>query len=93
MLALFKQATKSALSLLGEGAFLRGTEPCKVNIEHGVQLTGSDDMVVVSRSVATIDADLDPKVGDSLTHPDGNFVLDVLMEDKGAYRRFVVLKV
>lgn len=90
MLSLFKTATKSALSLLGESSFLRGIEPCKVNIEHGVQLTGTDDMVVVSRSVATIDSDLAPKVGDALTHPDGNYVLDVLMEDKGAFQRFVV---
>ena len=90
MLSLFKTATKSALSLLGESSFLRGTVPCKVNIEHGVQLTGIDDMIVVSRSVATIDSDLAPKVGDALTHPDGNYVLDVLMEDKGAFQRFVV---
>lgn len=90
MLSLFKTATKSALSLLGESSFLRGTVPCKVNIEHGVQLTGTDDMIVVSRSVATIDSDLTPKVGDALTHPDGNYVLDVLMEDKGAFQRFVV---
>ena len=90
MLSLFKTATKSALSLLGESSFLRETVPCKVNIEHGVQLTGTDDMVVVSRSVATIDSDLAPKVGDTLTHPDGNYVLDVLMEDKGVFVRFVV---
>lgn len=90
MLSLFKTATKSALSLLGESSFLRGTVSCKVNIEHGVQLTGTDDMIVVSRSVATIDSDLTPKVGDALTHPDGNYVLDVLMEDKGAFQRFVV---
>ena len=90
MLSLFKTATKSALSLLGESSFLRDTVPCKVNIEHGVQLTGTDDMIVVSRSVATIDSDLTPKVGDALTHPDGNYVLDVLMEDKGAFQRFVV---
>jgi hypothetical protein len=88
----FRQATKAALSLLGEGSLLRGTVSCKVNIEHGVQLTGYDDNVVVTRSVATIDSEVDPKVGDTLTHPDGNFKLDTLLEDKGAFRRFMLLR-
>lgn len=93
MLDLFKRATKSALSLLGESAFLRGTVPCKVNIEHGVQFAGMDDNVLVDRDVATIDSDLNPKVGDTLTHPDGNFVLDTKIEDRGAFSRFIVRKV
>lgn len=92
MLNLFKQATKSALTLLGEGSFLRGSVPCQVNIEYGVQLTGIDDNMVVDKDVATIDSDVNPKVGDTLTHPDGTFVLDVKLEDKGAFRRFVLRK-
>ena len=92
MLDVFRQATKVALSALGEGSLLRGTVSCNVNIEHGVQLTGYDDNVVVTRSVATIDAEHNPKVGDTLTHPDGNFKLDVLLEDKGSFRRFMLLK-
>jgi hypothetical protein len=93
MLPLFSRATKSALALLGEGSFLRGVESCKVNIEHGVQLAGTDDNMVVDKDVATIDSDMNPKVGDSLSHPDGNFILDVLLEDRGAFKRFIVLKV
>lgn len=100
---LLKQATKSALALLGEGSLLRGNVPCRVSIEHGVQVTGFDnasagttytqgDYMVVDKDVATIDADLTPKVGDSLSHPDGNFVLDALLEDKGVYRRFILRK-
>lgn len=93
MLSLFKQATKSALSLLGESAFLRGDVPCQVNVEHGVQLAGYEEGVVVERDVAQIDADVLPEVGDTLTHPDGTYTLDRLLEDKGAFKRFVLLKV
>lgn len=92
MLPLFSRATKSALALLGEGAFLRTGEPCKVNIEHGVQLAGTDDNMVVDKDVATIDSEMNPKVGDTLSHPDGEFVLDALLEDKGSFKRFVVRK-
>lgn len=92
MLDIFSKATKAALSALGEGSLLRGTVSCKVNIEHGVQLTGLDDSVVVNRSVATIGAEHNPRVGDTLTHPDGTFKLDVLLDDRGPFRRFVLLK-
>jgi hypothetical protein len=98
MLNLFARATKSALSLLGESALLRGSEACQVNIERGVQLEGlesdtaREQYAVVHRDVATIDSGYNPKVGDTLAHPDGNFVLDVLLEDRGAFRRFVLRK-
>lgn len=93
MLTLFQRATQSALSLLGEDSLLRGTVACKVNIEHGVQLTGIDsgDMVV-SKDIATLSAELNPKKGDTLTHPDGNFVLDMPIEDRGVFKRFIVRK-
>lgn len=93
MHTLLKRAVKSALSRMGEGSFLRGDVPCQVHVEHGVQLAGEDDTMVVQRDVATIDADLAPKVGDTLAHPDGSYKLDVLLEDRGAYKRFVLLKV
>ena len=48
--------------------------------------------MVVDRDVATIDKQYNPRVGDSLTHPDGNYTLDVKIEDKEAYARFVLLK-
>ena len=78
---------------MGEGSFLRGTVPCRVNIEHGVQVIGSDDNVVVERSVATLDAALLPKVGDALTHPDGAYKLDAVFADSGVSKRFILLKV
>ena len=86
-------AAKSALSMIGEGAFLRGTVACKVNIEYGVQLAGIDENMVVDKDIAHIEAVHSPKVGDTLAHPDGNFILDALLEDKGAFKRFIVLKV
>ena len=93
MLAVFQRMTQGVLAILGEGSFLRGTVACHVNIEHGVQVIGSDDNVVVERSVATIDGALLPKVGDTLTHPDGNYKLDALYADNGSSRRFILIKV
>lgn len=93
MQELFRQASAAVLSVLGEDSLLRGTVSCKVNIEHGVQLAGLDENMVVDRDVATIEKIHNPKVGDALTHPDGSYILDAKIEDKEAYARFVVLKV
>lgn len=86
----FQRMTKSVLTFLGEDAFLRTTVPCRVNIEHSVQVTDEDGMVY-ERSVATIDKALEPKVGDALAHPDGNFTLDRRFADNGYSVRFVLL--
>lgn len=93
MLAVFQRMTQGVLTVMGEDSFLRGSEPCRCNIEHGVQVIGSEHDVVVERSVATIAASLAPKVGDSLTHPDGEFRLDALFTDNGTLRRYILLKV
>lgn len=97
--------TKGVLAILGEDSFLRGSVPCRVNIEHGVQITGPDGFTVLERSVATIPmvtetivdgvavtVTVNPKVGDALLHPEGNFRLDVETADNGTSRRFVVLR-
>ena len=78
---------------MGEGSFLRGSVPCRVNIEHGVQVIGTDDNTVVERSVATIALSHSPKVGDALTHPDGAYRLDTIFSDNGNSRRFILLRV
>lgn len=98
MLDIFQSAMKDALSLLGEPSFLRGSVPCQVNIEYGVQLEGLDTEAVdryttVARDVASIESVHNPRVGDTLTHPDGNFKLEVKLVDSGTLRRFIVLKV
>ena len=48
--------------------------------------------VVVERDVATIDIEFNPKVGDTLTGPNGNFKLDALFSDNGYSRRFILIK-
>jgi len=102
MLDLFRQATQDALSILGEGAVLRGTVQCRAAVEDGVQLAGLDTEfeaardsrnAVMVRSVATISSEYSPKVGDTLTVGTVNYKLDVLMDDAGPFRRFVLLKV
>ena len=81
---------------------LRGSEVCQVNVERGVQLAGLDTEyetaretrnTIMTRDVATIDGSLAPKVGNALTVAGVNYTLDVLLEDAGAFRRFVLLKV
>lgn len=85
----FQRMTKSVLALLGEDAFLRGTVPCKVNIEHSVQVT-DDNGLVYERDIATIENEHNPQVGDTLTHPEGNYVLDRRFQDNGYSTRFIV---
>lgn len=92
MLDVFKQMSAGVLALLGEDSFLRGTVPCKVNIEHGVQAGGIDGQMVFERSVATISNTVNPKVGDSLTHPDGAYTLDTLLTNNGQNSRFVLVE-
>lgn len=108
MSSVFGRMTESVLSLLGEDAFLRGAVPCKVNIEHGVQLVGMDAEraasrgdLVVNLDVATIAKRHEPKGGDSVSFPIGgtgphagrNFRLETMIEDNGFSRRYTVLEV
>lgn len=89
--ALFARMAQNLLTVFGQEAFLRQGEPCLVNIEHGVQMVGPDEMTVVHKSVATIAQTMDPKVGDLLTHPDGVFRLDSERASNGHSKRFVLL--
>ncbi len=102
MLDLFRQATETALSLLGEDAVLRGNTPCKVNIEPGVRVTKFQESfaseadlahAMVERDIATISTLYSPRVNDTLTHPSGTYRLDSVLEDRGSYRRFILLRV
>lgn len=88
MLTAFQRMTSSVLALLGEDAFLRTTVECKVNIERSVQVTIDD--LVYERDVATIDNQHAPAVGDRLTHPWGEFVLDRKFQDNGYSTRFIL---
>lgn len=84
----FQRMTQSVLSLLGQDAFLRTTVPCKVNVEKSVQVT-VDDMIY-ERDVATIDNALNPTVGDRLSHPFGEYVLDRRFQNNGYSSRFIL---
>lgn len=91
MLAAFQRMTQTILATFGEDSVLRGSEPCRVNIEHGVQVTGPDGFTVTGRSIATISMTVNPKVDDVLVHPEGRFKLDAETANNGCSRRFIVL--
>jgi hypothetical protein len=92
MLSVFTRMKEGVLAVMGEDSFLRGTVPCRVNIEHGVQVVGIDENTVVERSVATIDGALNPKCGDTLVHPDGSYKLDAVFNNNGVAGRFILIK-
>lgn len=108
MTSVFGRMAQGVLSVLGEDALLRGAVPCRINIEHGVQLTGMDGEaasyrgdLVVEKDVATILKTADPKSGDTITflstgtgpHAGKTYRLEVMIEDNNVTRRYVVLEV
>lgn len=108
MSSVFGRMAQGVLSVLGEDALLRGAVPCKINIEHGVQLTGMDGEsaayrgdLVVNRDVATVLKTHDPKAGDIFTfavdgggpHAGQSWRLETMIEDNGFTRRYVALQV
>lgn len=94
--------SQRVLTRLGEDSILRGeivTPPRKVNIKQGVQLDGygqgsvsSKGDLVVDKPVATLLKIDNPKAGDTLSHPDGEFVLDVLLSETTFTVQFVLRK-
>lgn len=86
----FQRMSQGVLNLLGEDSTLRGTVPCKVNVEKGVQVS-IDDMIY-ERDVATISNDLNPVVGDSLDHPFGQYNLDRKLQSNGYNTRFILIE-
>lgn len=104
MLPVFQTMAQSVLTLLGEDAFFDGaTTTTKINIEHGVQLTGIGGEeaqyrgdLVANRDVATILSSVNPKAGKQFTFaaPGGKtYQLDQLVEDNGVTKAFVVMEV
>lgn len=86
----FQAMTNSLLTVLGQEALLRGDVPCRVSIQFGVQTVGSDDNVVAEKTVATVDSVHDPRPGDTLVHPDGNFIIDAPLRRNGYSDRWIV---
>ena len=84
------------LAKVGEPSLLRGEPAGNVNVQYGVQIvTGNrsteDDNFVGVYTVATIDRQFSPRVGDQLEHPDGTFHLDRLHHDNGSSMQFIVV--
>ena len=86
MQPLIAAAAKAILARLGMDGLLRGV-PCKIHIEHGVQVTGFDAGpraedrrdLQVERDVASIESVHAPRLGDTIRHGvtqdiDGNWV-------------------
>lgn len=96
MLGVFQRLSVGVLAIFGEDSLLRGTVPCRINMEHGVQMMGmdaqKDDPVVITRSIATIAKSHNPKVRDTISHPDGEFRLDSIHQDNGVNIRFIALR-
>lgn len=106
--SVFGRMAQGILSVLGEDALLAGDVPCKINIEHGVQLTGVDGEsaayrgdLVVQRDVATVLLSANPRAGQQFTfdiegggpHAGQTWRLESMIEDNGFTRRYIVLKV
>ena len=83
------RASARARARLGQSCTLAGADCGPVHIEHGVQVVLDD--VARLRTVATIGSEHSPAVGKVLEHPtEGTLVLDALVGDNGASRRYVV---
>lgn len=73
MISAFERMAKSVLAVLGEDAlFANSTQPCRINIEYGVQFIGTDagssssqyrGEYTVARDVATVPESSSPREG------------------------------
>lgn len=89
------RALRKGLAKLGEPSFLDGVDVGKVVLARNVEVFAgigdtANDNPTVHRLVVAIDVAYAPRVGQTIAHPDGNFVLDALLEDNGVVRQFVV---
>lgn len=94
--AIFARAVQAGLAKLGEPSLLDGLDVGKVNIERAVDLFVGDpddgnDSSIAQADVATILASYAPRVGQTLSHPDGDYKLMRLAADNGYTRSFVIV--
>lgn len=92
------RASKRVLAKFGKDALLRGAPAGKVAVFSDLEnapgrLDDANDNHVSSVKMAIIGSEYNPKVGDTLDHPDGMFVLDRKIEDTGYVRHFTVIAV
>lgn len=90
------RAVKRGLAKLGEASLLDGVDCGPVNLQRDVLVYAgigdtADDNPVVRYDMAVIDTDYNPRVGQRLSHPDGEYRLDRLVEDNRFARRFIIV--
>lgn len=101
MLSLFSGMAEGILAITGEDAFYDGAAvPIKINIEHGVQLTGMGGEeatyrgdLVANRDVATLLLRHGAVSGKRFVQGGKTYRLEHKVEDNGVTARFVILEV
>lgn len=96
----FARAAQSVRSRLGLNALFAGAHYTKAPVENGVEVVDGEGNVTVVQAVATIDSTLSPKAGDTLAFVDSDnqpiagesYVLDTMLSDNGANKRFILRK-
>lgn len=96
---LFQRMSEVLLAKLGSPATING-QATRINIEHGVQLTGLGAEqaayrgdYVAQRDVATVPNAVAAQVGDTFAQDGTTYRLEALLRDNGVNRRFVIQKV
>lgn len=98
MLGYQARAMQRGLAKLGEASLLDGVDCGPVNLQRDVLLYAgigdtADDNAVVRYDMAVVDSSHNPRVGQRLSHPDGEYRLDRLVDDNRFVRRFIVVPV
>lgn len=96
----FSRMSERLLATFGQESLLREevvTPPRRIAVKHGVQLTGYGSEqamyrgdVVVEKDVAYVPKSYNPRSGDRLQHPDGDYDLDVMIKDDGIKETWVL---
>lgn len=95
-LGFMARASKRVLVKYGQDALLRGAPAGKVAVIRDLELApgrldDANDNHAASILVGVIDSVHSPKVGDLLSHPEGDFRLDRKIEDTGYVRHFILV--
>jgi hypothetical protein len=98
MLGYQARAMQRGLAKLGEASLLDGVNCGHVNLQRDVLVyagigDNADDNPVVRYDMAALSVDCNPRVGQRLVHPDGDYRLDRLVDDNRFVRRFIVVPV
>lgn len=95
----FRRAVQRGLAILGGPSSLDGTPCGNVHVARNVEtyagiMDNANDNHMVYATVASIEVQYAPRVGQLLVHPtEGSFRLSRLADDDGFKRRFIVVAV